>query len=80
MFVDLEEKVGGEGGVPGTTFQTWQSMVEVYGRSDALDATEDVFEEFREAETDGRIVLREERARSVVAFWSAHVWHSCMLT
>ncbi|KAL7413901.1 hypothetical protein BDY24DRAFT_351224 [Mrakia frigida] len=65
IFVDLEEKVGKEGGVVGTTFRTWQSMVEVYGRQGAMDASEDVFEEYKEAEMDGGIVIREGRERHI---------------
>lgn len=63
IFVDLEEKVGKEGGELGMSFKTWQSMVEVYGRQGAMDASEDVFEEYRLAETDGRIVIREGREK-----------------
>lgn len=63
VFVDLEDRVGKEGGELGMTFGTWESMVEVYGTDGAMDASEDVFQEYRQAENDGRIVIREDRQR-----------------
>lgn len=66
VYVHLEQRIANPAGRAAGLklgFETFRSLIEGYGRKKSASGAQEVFDEFRRAEADGRIGIREGRTR-----------------